>query len=176
MPEEEKEKEPKEEQQNPAAAPESNGAANPAELEAIKAELEEERKAKAEIEKALAEKDALIAELQKQLSEAKQGSEAANAELTQLKDAHSKAVAKYLEVVKLANSNLPADVIGGSTIDEIDASVKKALAIAESVKKSLEAQAQEAKVPAGAPTRGGIPIEGLSPREKIALGIQQKQT
>jgi hypothetical protein len=52
--------------------------------------------------------------------------------------------------------------------------VKKAKAIANAVKANLEAQAKEAKVPAGAPTRGEISLEGLSPREKIAAGIQQK--
>jgi len=140
----------------------------------IKAELDEERKARAAIEKALADKDKRIAELQASVSVVQQAGDTAMADLTQLKDAHAKAVAKYLDAIKLANSNLPADVIAGATIDEIDASVAKAKAIAESVKKVLEAQAKEARVPAGAPTRGEISLEGLSPREKIAAGIQQK--
>ncbi|HXZ30050.1 MAG TPA: hypothetical protein VEG43_02695 [Dehalococcoidia bacterium] len=148
---------------------ESDGAPNAEDLVPTsrdKAELEEEKKA-------LAEKDALIADLQAQLSEAKKGSEAAAAELASVKKAHSKAVSKYLDAMKLANIHLPPEVIAGSTIEEIDASVAKALPIAESVKKALEAQAKEAKVPAGAPTRGEISLEGLSPREKIAAGIQQ---
>jgi hypothetical protein len=135
-------------------------------LEAIKAEREEEKKA-------LAEKDALIADLQAQLSEAKKGSEAAAAELASVKESHSKAISKYLDAVKLANIHLPPEVIAGSTIEEIDASVEKAKTIAESVKKALEAQAKEAKIPAGAPIRGEISLEGLSPREKIVAGIQQ---
>ena len=169
-PEEEK----KEEKKEGALEPPNNGAPVPEDLEAIKAQLEEEKKAKTAAEAALAEKDALIADLQNQLSEAKKGSEAVTTELTQLKDVHSKAVAKYLSAVKVANSTIPGDVIAGSTIEEIDASVAKALSIAESVKKALEAQAKEAKVPAGAPPRGEISLEGLSPREKIAAGIQQK--
>jgi hypothetical protein len=101
-------------------------------------------------------------------------SEATVAELTQVKEAHTKAVSKYLGVARLANPNLPPDVIAGSTIEEIDAALAKALSIATAVKANLEAQAKEAKVPAGAPTRGEISTEGLSPREKIAAGIQQK--
>jgi chromosome segregation ATPase len=163
MPEEPKQ-EPQQPADNPGGAPESNGASHPEDLATIKAQLDEEKKAKAE-------KDTLIADLQAQLSEAKKGSEAAAAELTNLKDAHTKAVTKYLDAVKLANSSLPGDVIAGTTIDEIDASVAKARTIAESVKKTLEAQAREAKVPAGAPARGEISLEGLSPREKIAAGI-----
>ena len=151
-----------------------NTAPTPEDLEAIKAELEEEKEAKAAAEASLAEKDARIVELEASLSEATQGSEAAAAELAQVKEAHSKAVAKYLGAVRGANSTIPRDIIAGGTIEEIDASVEKALSIANAVKASLETRAKEAKVPAGAPTRGEISLEGLTPREKIAAGIQQK--
>jgi len=176
MPEDEKKEtqEPQKPQDNPGGAPESNGASNAEDLEAIKAELEEEKKAKATAGAALAEKDALIADLQAQLSEAQKGSEATIAEFTQVKEAHFKAVSKYLEATRALNSTIPKGVIAGGTIEEIDASVEKAKAIADAVKASLEAQAKEAKVPAGAPIRGEISLEGLSPREKIAAGLTQK--
>jgi DNA repair exonuclease SbcCD ATPase subunit len=145
----------------------------PETLEAIKAQLEEEKKAKAAAEAALAEKDARITELEASLSEAKQGLESTTAELTQVKEAHGRAVAKYLGAARLANPTIPQDVIAGETIEAIDVSVTKATAIATAVKANLEAQAKEAKVPAGAPPRGEISLEGLSPREKISAGIQQ---
>ncbi|MGQ9676546.1 MAG: hypothetical protein ACUVX1_12865 [Chloroflexota bacterium] len=160
--------------ENPPAPPESNTSPTPDQIDAIKAELEEERKARAEADTALAQKDARIAELEASLSEAKKASEATTTELSQLKQAHEQAVAKYLDAVRLANPTIPAEVIAGTTIAEIDASVDKAKAIADSVKKTLEAQAKEAKVPAGAPARGQISLEGLSPREKIAAGLTQK--
>jgi septation ring formation regulator EzrA len=170
----ENEKEETQETQNTAPTPED--------LEAIKAELEEEKEAKAAAEAALAEKDRALsamsarqAALEASLSEAKQGSEAAAAELASVKEANSQAVAKYLDAVRAANPTIPQDIIAGDTIEDIDASVEKALSIAESVKASLEAQAKEAKVPAGAPPRGEISLEGLTPREKIAAGIQQSR-
>jgi len=169
MPEEEK----KEEQQN-EAPPEPNGAPTAEDLAAIKDQLEEEKKAIAQAQALIQEKDATIAELQNHLSEAKQAGEAVAAELTQVKEAHTKAVAKYLDAVKLANPTLPGDVIAGDTIEAIEASVAKALFIAGAVKASLEAEAKQAKVPAGAPPRGEISLEGLSPRDKIIAGIQQK--
>jgi chromosome segregation ATPase len=170
-----KEKMPEETQKpEQTPAPEPNGAPQTDELATIKAELEAEKKAIADAQAVISQKDARIAELEKALSEAKQGSEAATADLNKLKDAHTKAVAKYLTAVKTANPTIPGEVITGSTIDEIDATLAKALSIAESVKKSLEAQAKEAKVPAGAPTRGGIALEAMSPREKIDAGLQQK--
>jgi vacuolar-type H+-ATPase subunit I/STV1 len=146
-------------------------------LEAIKAQLEEEKQAKAAAESALSEKDERIAALESSLSEAKSRldqNEAAAAELTQVKEANVQAVSKYLDVVRSANPTIPQDAIVGETIEEIDAALAKATTIAESVKASLEAQAKETKVPAGAPLRTEISVEGLSPREKIAAGIHQK--
>jgi hypothetical protein len=143
-------------------------------LQAIKAELEEEKKAKAAAEAVLADKDALIADLQAQLSEAEQAARSLRAEGVAISEARDQAVAKYLAAARTLNPTIPEDVISGQTIEEIDTSVRKALSIADAVKTVLEAQAKEAKVPAGAPTRGEISLEGLSPREKIAAGIQQK--
>ena len=173
MPEEQEEN--KEEQQTkPGGAPESNGALTAQDLAAIRAELEEEKKATAEAQAIIQEKDARIADLQNHLSEAKSGLETTTAELTQAKQAHADAVAHYLAAVRVANPSIPQDAIAGDTIDEIEGSLFKSLTIAESVKKSLETQARETKVPAGAPARGEISLEGLSPREKIVAGIQQK--
>jgi len=122
-----------------------NEVSTPEDLEAIKAELEKEKKAKAAAEAALA-----------------------------VKEANAQAMAKYLDAVRLANPTIPEDIIAGDTIEAIDASVEKAQSIASAVRQSLEAEAKEAKVPAGAPPRGEISLEGLTPREKIAAGIQQK--
>jgi hypothetical protein len=163
-----------EEKKEPEAAPQPNGASHPDDLAVIKAELEQEKKAKAEFEAVVAEKARRITELEASLNVVSQASEAAAAELTAVKAAHSQAVNKYLGAVKAANPTLPGDVITGATIEEIDASVAKALSIATAVKATLEAQAKEARVPAGAPPRGEISTEGLSPREKIAAGIHQK--
>ena len=154
------------ENQNTQGTPETS--------EAIKAQLEEEKKAKAAAEAASAEKDDRIAELEASLGEVKTGSEAAAAELAQVKESYGQAVAKYRDAVRFANPTIPRDIIAGDTIEEIDASLARATSIAESVRANLEARAKEAKVPAGAPTRGEISVEGLSPREKIAAGIQQK--
>ena len=163
-----------EDYETPETQETQNTAPAPEDLEAIKAQLEDIKGQTLVLEQTIEDKDTHIAELEASLSEATKGSEATAGELTQVREAHSKAVAKYLDVVRTANSTIPQDIIAGQTIEEIDASVEKAQAIANAVKANLEAQAKEAKVPAGAPTRGEISLEGLSPREKIAAGIQQK--
>ena len=170
-PEDKKEQQP---EPVPAAVPEPDGAPTTDELATIKAELEEEKKAIAAANAMIQEKDTAIADLQKKLSDSIKGREAATTELTQVKEAQLKAVAKYLEASRALNPAIPGDVIAGATIDDIDATVARALSIATAVKANLEAQAKESRVPAGAPTRAEISLEGLSPREKIAAGIHQK--
>jgi hypothetical protein len=77
----------------------NDGVSTPEDIETIKAQLEEEKKAKAAAEAALAGKDARIAELSQvlTLSETKgKELESTTTELSQLKEAHAQAVARYL--------------------------------------------------------------------------------
>jgi predicted RNase H-like nuclease (RuvC/YqgF family) len=137
-------------------------------------ETQQTQATQATLEAALAEKDARIAELQAELSEAKQAAESLRAEGVAISEARDQAISKYLEAARALNPAIPGDIIAGESIEEIDASVEKARTIADAVRQNLEAQAREARVPAGAPARGEISLEGLTPREKIAAGIQQK--
>jgi chromosome segregation ATPase len=158
--------------------PENNISA-PDELAAIKAQLAEEKTARAAVEEAVATKDTRIAELEAQVAEFSghlenktKELEAAAAELATVKEARGEAVTKYLGVAKALNPTIPEGIIAGETIAEIEQSVEKGKAIVAAVRKAMEAEAAAAKVPAGAPTRGEISLEGLSPREKIAAGIR----
>jgi len=150
-------------------------ASTPDELVDIKAQLDEEQKAKSALEQAVAERDAKLAGLETALSEAKQSSEASAADLVAVKEARDQAVSKCLDMAKALNPTIPQDIIVGGTIAEIDASIERGKAMVSSVKQSLESEASKAKIPAGAPTRSTIPLEGMSPRDKIAAGIQKKE-
>ena len=123
----------------------------------------------------MSEKDARIGALEAQLSQAQQAAESLRVEGVAISETNARAIAKYLDAVKGANPAIPPDIIAGATIEDIDASVEKAQPIATAVKASLEAQAKETRVPAGAPTRENINLDGLSPREKIVVGIQQSR-
>ena len=165
-----------------------NNAPPAGDLAAITTQLADEKAARAAAEGIVAEKDtciterdARIAALENSLSEAKQQSEAKDtqltasaAELASTRAAKDAAVVKYLGMAKALNPAVPEHVIRGTTVEEIDASIAEGNTIVEAVKKAMEANAARAKVPAGAPARGGINLEGMSPREKIAYGIQQK--
>jgi chromosome segregation ATPase len=149
-----------------------------AQLDEAEVARNEANKAKSALEQtlvardeAISEKDAKLAELETSLNEAKKESDALS---TTLKEARDQAVAKYLTIAKTLNPTIPQDIIVGGTIEEIDASIEKGKALVASVTQYLESEASKAKVPAGAPTRSTISLEGMSPKEKIAYGIQQK--
>jgi len=159
-----------------------DGASTPDELEAIKASLEEEKALRAAVEQALEEKDARIAQLEADIN---QVTESLNGKTGELEEAATKlsnvssvltdAVSKYLSVTRETNPTVPADIITGDTIEEIDLSLEKGIGIVASGKKSIASQAAEGTGPAGAPERGGeIGLETMSAREKISAGIKPK--
>lgn len=144
------------------------------ELAAVTAQLNAERKAKdealakvAELTETMEKKDFVIADL-----ETKRG------EMEGIQGERDGAIAKYREIAQLFNPTVPEGIIGGDTIEAIDASIDKGKAVVEQVRKAIEAQAEkdnaETKVPAGSPVRSGISTESMTPREKIAAGIQPK--
>jgi len=156
------------------AALEEAAAAKDSRIAELQAEGEALRAERSNLEAALSEVKAEVLTLSeaKQTTEAEVArNEAISAELAAASEAKNQAVAKYLSMAKALNPNIPEGIIGGESIAEIDASVEKGKAIVEAVKKAMESEASAARVPAGAPTRSGIPTEGMSPKEKIAYAI-----
>ncbi len=151
----------------------ANDAPTEDELADIQAQLGAEQASLAEAQAALTERDARIAELEAQLAQITTDREAFASQLYEANDAHGQAVARYLEVVRAVNREIPAEHIAGATIEEIDASVERGQAIADAVRANLAAENKNARVPAGAPTRA-VNLEGLTPDELIRLGISQQ--
>jgi len=152
----------------------------------------------AEAQSALTEKDDRISELEASLAETRETAglyeqlrnnydllqeeatrlqsnlDATGENLVILNDAAARATQKYLEAVRVLNAGIPGDLIDGATIAEIDDSVEKAQGITDAVRASLAAEARNARVPAGAPTRA-VNLDGLDAREKITLGLAQQK-
>jgi len=81
----------------------------------------------------------------------------------------AEAVSRYRESLLAQHPEIPADLLKGSTIAELDASLENAQAVVDNVKQHLAE-----KVPAGAPARQGINISSMSPGEKISYGLKQR--
>jgi len=151
------------------------------ELAAVTTQLDDERKAKdeslakvKELTEALEKKDFTIADLETKRGDLEQNSRSLAAEVAATKQDRDAAVAQYLSMAKTLNPSIPEGIIAGATIEGINESIDKGKAIVEAVKKTMAAEAAGTKVPAGAPARSGISTESMSPREKIAAGIQPK--
>ncbi|HEX5368550.1 MAG TPA: hypothetical protein VFY10_03965 [Dehalococcoidia bacterium] len=135
----------------------------------------------------LADSEALVAQrtddataLQRQLAEQEQALNRRGSEVEELRAALGGAEAEartaaesYRGLVLQREPDLPADLIGGDSVAEIDASVSRARQTIAQVRQHMEEQAQALRVPAGAPARGGPDVSGLTPGEKIRLGMRR---
>jgi chromosome segregation ATPase len=84
------------------------------------------------------------------------------------------ATARYRDLAVRVETALPSDLITGDSIDAIDASIAKARELAASIRSHIEAEAQSARVPAGAPTRAVPDLSALTPEQKIRHGLAQR--
>jgi len=82
-------------------------------------------------------------------------------------------VSAYKELVLVTNPLLPREMISGSTIEELTASIQKANSLVDAVKTSLAAVQEQVKIPAGAPPRKEPDISSMSTVEKINYGMEQ---
>lgn len=81
------------------------------------------------------------------------------------------AAGKYREALLACAPDLPEEMLAGDSIEELEASAKKARQTVRHVRDRLESQAQAGRVPAGAPPRGAPDFSALSSIEKIRLGL-----
>jgi uncharacterized coiled-coil protein SlyX len=121
-----------------------------------------------ELENAAAEKDRRIAGLEQALTEAGKQQES-------LGNSLSRAIASYRTLITETNTNVPAELLGGDTIEAIDDSLARARTLVEKIKQGMEAETAAIHVPGGAPVRTGTDLSGLSPIEKIKYAVSKKQ-
>jgi chromosome segregation ATPase len=88
----------------------------------------------------------------------------------------SAAAARYRELVVRAEPAVPADLVTGDTVEEIDASLEAARSVVGRVRTHMEEQAQSVRVPVGAPQRGSPDLGALTPEQKIRYGLGQRET
>jgi chromosome segregation ATPase len=81
---------------------------------------------------------------------------------------------RYRDLVVRTEPALPAELIAGETIEDVDASVAAARDVVGRVRAHIDAQAQTARVPAGAPQRSGADVSALSPEQKIRYGLERR--
>jgi uncharacterized coiled-coil protein SlyX len=157
---------PKKNNQDQTPAEERESAATRiAELEQLVAQKESE----------LATKDARITELEQAAASRDNELAALNQSLTELESRLSQAVEAYRALVVKANPAVPAELISGESVEEIDESLANARVLVDRVRQELESEIAAAKIPAGAPPRTPLDFSALSPKEKIQYAIGERR-
>ena len=116
-----------------------------------------------------------LAELETALNEARQSLAARTGDYDRLKAALDDTVSAYRKLAVSSSPLYSDDMISGSSVEEIDASIKKVNGLVKKMRSSLEAELKDLTIPAGAPERSAPDLSGLSPRDKIKYGIQDKK-
>jgi DNA repair exonuclease SbcCD ATPase subunit len=83
------------------------------------------------------------------------------------------AITAYKELVQKSNPVIPAEMITGASVTDINASLEKANALVNQIKAKVEADKTNNSIPAGAPGRTEPDITAMSTREKINYGLQK---
>ncbi len=96
------------------------------------------------------------------------------AEVAELRDRLKLAAQKYRSLLLQGAPEVPEELVVGETVEEVEKSFLSAQGVVEKVKKALEARLLKERVPAGAPPRSTPELSSLSPREKIAYGLERR--
>ncbi len=161
---------------------------NEEEVQAIKADLEAANSQVKDLNAQLGDRDAKLGEIQAVTASQSEAISAKEQELATARarideqehllaessEALGSAIVRYRESVAAANSDVPAEMITGESIADIDASLEMSKALVTKVKASLSEQAKAIPVPAGAPERSSPDFSSMSAREKIEYAIRKE--
>jgi chromosome segregation ATPase len=124
--------------------------------------------------------DAQVAQVRDELEASRSQAQAGEQELASLRERSESlqtqvqgSAQRYRELALQQAPELPAELVAGDTVDEVEESLQRARETVARVRGHLEQQAQAGRVPVGAPPRSGPDMSALSAEDKIRLGLQQ---
>jgi chromosome segregation ATPase len=85
------------------------------------------------------------------------------------------AVEAYRDLILKTNPVIPADMITGTSIADVNASLENATGLVNRIKAKVDENKADNSIPAGAPGRTEPDISSMSTREKISYGLQQSR-
>ncbi len=101
-------------------------------------------------------------------AEAAANGEAAAALRAQLADA----LDRYRALLLRRDPDVPQELVYGESVGELESSYERASGLVEQLRLRAAERAAQERVPAGAPERRGANTAGLTPQEKIMLGLR----
>ena len=133
----------------------------------LREELEAVRTESARLAERLADREAWTVEMETAAAGLRRDLEAAHAE-------RRAALARYRETLLAGSPELPAELVTGDTLDQIDAAVQTTRDLVARVREHVGADTART-VPAGSPPRRGPDLGAMSAAEKIRYGISERQ-
>jgi predicted RNase H-like nuclease (RuvC/YqgF family) len=168
-------------EQNQGQKPPENGAITQESYDQLKTELEAERTRNAELmDQATSPLKERITLLETEVTNKTADIEALKTQITEKEKSFSSLQAEvqtslsaYRELMAKANPLVPADMITGKSIEEINTSVEKAAGYVNFIKDKLGQQSQNSQVPPGSPGRQEPDTSTMTSREKINYGLEK---
>ncbi len=149
------------------------------EVAAARAETERLQVAAADREARAAHFEAQVADLRERLAQAQEQAQTREQELIErarVLEAQVESTAqRYRGLALELSPELPAELVAGGTVEEIEASLERARETVAKVRGHIESEAQARRVPVGAPPRSGPDLSSLSAEEKIRLGLRRRE-
>jgi chromosome segregation ATPase len=146
-----------------------------AEVERMQTTAADREARAAHLEDALGQARAELASRDDELTVLRDGLAAARSEAEELRAGLRSAAEKYRQAVLASQAEVPPDLVGGETVEEVDRQLESALSMVAQLKSHLESQAQAQRVPTGAPARRAPDLAALTPTEKISHGLAQRK-
>ena len=146
-----------------------------AEMERLQTTAADREARAAHLEDALAQARTDLASRDDELTVLRDGLAAARSEAEELRAGLRSAAEKYRQAVLASRADVPPDLVGGETVEEVDRQLEAALSMVAQLKSHLESQAQAQRVPTGAPVRRAPDLAALTPTEKISHGLAQRR-
>ena len=122
----------------------------------------------------IAEDNDAVAVLEQEISGLKRELAGREEEAEALRRHLARALERYRSLLLSGAPEVPAELVKGETLEALEESFATAKALVERVRREVEARLQHERVPPGSPPRRALDLSGLSPHEKILLGLRHR--
>jgi len=116
-----------------------------------------------------------VARLEEQVARLQEEARERDRGMASLRQQFSRAIEKYRESLLASAPEVPAELVQGETVEDLETSLVQGRQLVERIRHQLESKAKKERVPAGAPIRKGPDLTSLSPTEKIVYGLSSQR-
>ena len=114
-----------------------------------------------------------VAALELQAEQAQAEAAARGEEASALRTELAEVLRRYRGLLLARDPDVPDELVHGETVAELEASYERATGLVERLRRRAAEQSARDRVPAGAPARRAPDSAGLTPQQKILLGLQR---